>query len=313
MTDQPLVAELTKPAREPGEAEPPATPVTVVVDDLRVTYRVLVSGSGEKKRTVRSGSGRSSWWQRVRRPRARTMNKVRALRGVSFVAHEGETIGVIGHNGSGKSTLLRAIAGVVTPTSGEVYAEGEPALLGINAVLIRDLSGERNILLGGLALGLSPRDIKRRRDDIVATAGLGKHIDLPMRALSSGMGARLRFSIATAATPRILLIDEALATGDARFRQRSKERIGEIREQAGTVFLVSHGLGSIEETCNRCLWLHRGQLRMDGPPDEVIAAYRRWVNSRRRRGSQRRARGGSAESQIGSAENSPGDSSPGTC
>lgn len=313
MTDQPLVAELAKPAREPGEAEPPATPVTVVVDDLRVTYRVLVSGSGEKKRTVRSGSGRSSWWQRVRRPRARTMNKVRALRGVSFVAHEGETIGVIGHNGSGKSTLLRAIAGVVTPTSGEVYAEGEPALLGINAVLIRDLSGERNILLGGLALGLSPRDIKRRRDDIVATAGLGKHIDLPMRALSSGMGARLRFSIATAATPRILLIDEALATGDARFRQRSKERIGEIREQAGTVFLVSHGLGSIEETCNRCLWLHRGQLRMDGPPDEVIAAYRRWVNSRRRRGSKRRARGSSAESQIGSAENSPGDSSPGTC
>ncbi len=300
MTDQSLVAELAEPA-----AERPPAPVTVIVDDLRVTYRVLVSGSGEKKRTVRSGAVRSPWWRRTpRRPRVRTMNKVRALRGVSFVAHEGEAIGVIGHNGSGKSTLLRAIAGVVTPTSGEVYAEGEPALLGINAVLIRDLSGERNILLGGLALGLSPRDIKKRRDDIVATAGLGRHIDLPMRALSSGMGARLRFSIATAATPRVLLIDEALATGDARFRQRSKERIGEIRDQAGTVFLVSHGLGSIEETCNRCLWLHRGQLRMDGPPDEVIAAYRRWVNSRRRRGSQRRTRG--------SAENSPDDSSPET-
>ncbi|CAN5663248.1 ABC transporter ATP-binding protein [soil metagenome] len=294
MTDRPLVMEPAKPA-----AAQPATPVTVVVDDLRVTYRILVSGAGEKKRTAREGSVRSSLWQRAtRRPRARTMSKVRALRGVSFVAHEGETIGVIGHNGSGKSTLLRAIAGVVTPTSGEVYAEGEPALLGINAVLIRDLSGERNITLGGLALGLSPSDIKRRRDDIVATAGLGKHIDLPMRALSSGMGARLRFSIATAATPRVLLIDEALATGDARFRQRSKERIGEIREQAGTVFLVSHGLGSIQETCSRCLWLHRGKLRMDGPPDEVIAAYRRWVNSRRRRGSKKRSQS--------AAENSPG-------
>jgi len=202
---------------------------------------------------------------------------VQAVRGVSFVASHGESIGLIGHNGSGKSTLLRAIAGALPLSKGAIWADGQAALLGVNAALMRDLSGDRNIQLGGLALGLSPAEVADRYDEVVDLAGIGDFVHLPMRTYSSGMGARLRFSIAAAKNHDVLLIDEALSTGDAKFQARSKERIMELRKEAGTVFLVSHSNRAIRETCGRAMWLEAGTLRMDGPADEVVDAYERFT------------------------------------
>jgi teichoic acid transport system ATP-binding protein len=202
------------------------------------------------------------------------MKEIHAVRGVSFIAYRGDAIGVIGTNGSGKSTLLKAIAGLLPPARGAVYTDGQPSLLGVNAALMRDLSGSRNIILGCLAMGLSQEETKQRYDAIVKFADLkAGFIDYPMSAYSSGMGARLRFAIAAARTHDVLLIDEALATGDAKFKRRSKAKIEELRKDAGAVFLVAHNLDVIEETCNRVIWLDEGRIRMDGDPQEVLAAY----------------------------------------
>ncbi|WP_418606726.1 ABC transporter ATP-binding protein [Georgenia sp. SUBG003] len=202
---------------------------------------------------------------------------VRALGGVSFVARSGESIGVIGRNGSGKSTLLRILAGLEPPSRGTVLAESTPVLLGVNPALVPDLSGEQNVRLGLLAMGRSPAEVDRLLPDVVALAGLGKAIYLPMRTYSSGMGSRLRFAVAAAAEPRILLIDEALATGDASFRERSERRMDELRAQAGTVFLVSHAAQTVEETCTRAIWLEGGKVVADGPAAETARRYRVWT------------------------------------
>jgi len=247
-------------ADKPGQQQKKPT---VVVDDVHVTYRVYASGRPAKEAS----------FLRKRATSMRRLREVHALRGISFTAHEGEAIGVIGANGSGKSTLLRAIAGLTPPTKGAVYAETEPTLLGVNAALINDLSGERNIVLGGLALGMSPEEVKEKYDAIAEFADIQEFLDLPMRTYSSGMGARLRFAIAASVTHRVLLIDEALAVGDAKFSRRSEERIRELRDHAGTVFLVSHSLKSVLDTCQRALWIDKGILRLDGPSDEVVKAY----------------------------------------
>ncbi|MDN4480445.1 ABC transporter ATP-binding protein [Demequina muriae] len=234
--------------------------LTVVVDDLHVDYKAFASG-----KTARS--------QRALMTRQRGVRIVHALKGVSFVAREGESIGVIGHNGSGKSTLMRAIAGLTSATSGAVYAASRPALLGVNAALISDLSGEKNVMLGGLALGHKPKEIRELYDQIVEFSGLEEFIDLPMKTYSSGMQARLRFSIAVSRDHQVLLVDEALAVGDKAFRQKSEQRIRDLREQAGTVFLVSHSMRSILDTCTRVIWIDHGNLKMDGDPQEVVSAY----------------------------------------
>ncbi|MEU0845276.1 ABC transporter ATP-binding protein, partial [Streptomyces sp. NPDC005962] len=194
----------------------------------------------------------------------------------TFVAYRGESIGLIGSNGSGKSTLLKAVAGLLPAERGSVYTDGQPSLLGVNAALMNDLTGERNVILGGLAMGMSREQVRERYEDIVEFSGInekGDFITLPMRTYSSGMGARLRFSIAAAKDHDVLMIDEALATGDRKFQKRSEARIRELRKDAGTVFLVSHNNKSIRDTCDRVLWLEKGELLMDGPTDEVIEAY----------------------------------------
>jgi teichoic acid transport system ATP-binding protein len=210
------------------------------------------------------------------------VREVHAVRGVSFVAYRGEAIGLIGSNGSGKSTLLRAIAGLLPPESGRVYTDGQPSLLGVNAALMNDLTGERNVILGGLAMGMSREEIEARYEQIVEFSGInekGDFISLPMRTYSSGMAARLRFSIAAAKDHDVLMIDEALATGDRKFQKRSEERIRELRAEAGTVFLVSHNNKSIRDTCDRVLWLEKGELRMDGPTEEVLRAYEEFTGT----------------------------------
>ena len=204
---------------------------------------------------------------------------IHAVKGISFVARHGESIGIVGINGSGKSTLMRAIAGLIPPTKGSVYVSGDPSLLGVNAVLMGSLTGERNIMIGALALGLSPDEVHEKFDDIVEFSGIGDAVYLPMNSYSSGMGARLRFAISAAAVPDVLMIDEALATGDAAFRKKSKARIDAIRDQAGTVFLVSHSLATIESICSRTLWINQGKLVMDGPSAEVCAAYKAFVKA----------------------------------
>ncbi|ROO91310.1 teichoic acid transport system ATP-binding protein [Actinocorallia herbida] len=255
----------------PVVIDPTRQPI-VVVDDLHIKYKVY--GTVKEKGTGASALGR------LLRGRSRPqMTEIHAVRGVSFVAYKGDAIGVIGTNGSGKSTLLKAVAGLLPPATGGVFTDGQPSLLGVGAALMKDLTGERNIILGCLAMGLTPDETKEKYQEIVQFAGLRKgFIKYPMNTYSSGMGARLRFAIASARTHDVLLIDEALATGDAKFRRRSKRKIEELRKNAGAVFLVAHQLDVVAETCNRVLWLDDGQLVMDGTPEEVIAAYTEAIN-----------------------------------
>ncbi len=242
---------------------------TVVADDVHIVYRVNGGPRGK-------GSATAALSRMVRRKNAPGMREVHAVRGVTFVAYRGESIGLIGSNGSGKSTLLKAVAGLLPTERGKVYTDGQPSLLGVNAALMSDLTGERNVILGGLAMGMSREQIRERYQGIVDFSGInekGDFITLPMRTYSSGMAARLRFSIAAAKDHDVLMIDEALATGDRKFQKRSEARIRELRKDAGTVFLVSHNNKSIRDTCDRVLWLEKGELLMDGPTDEVIKAY----------------------------------------
>ena len=246
-------ASIAPPSR--GERRP-----TVVVDDVHVVYKVKSDRARTSPRSkLLSGPPRS--------------REVHAVRGVSLVAYEGESIGLLGRNGSGKSTLLRVIAGLLPPAKGIVYAQGQPTLLGVGAALMGELSGSRNIRLGGLAMGLTNKQIDEGFDDVVEFSGLGEFINNPLNTYSSGMGARLRFAIATARTPPVLLVDEALATGDAAFRKKSEDRIRKLREEAGTIFVVSHSLTSIVESCTRAIWMDQGQVLADGDVEEVGALY----------------------------------------
>ena len=194
------------------------------------------------------------------------MVTVQALNELSLVVERGESVGIIGRNGSGKSTLMKIISGQSKPTSGAVYASSTPIMLGVNAALVQDLSGDQNVILGCLAMGMSRAEVDEKYNSIVELSGLEKSIHLPMKSYSSGMASRLRFAIAASVDPEILLVDEALNTGDAQFGDRSKLRMDELREQAGCVFLVSHSLDTIKSMCTRVIWLDKGDLIMDGEP-----------------------------------------------
>lgn len=252
--------------------EDPFAQATVAVQDVSVRYRVPSTDAAERRRRANPV---------VKATRAVLGNDpkvlVRALSGISFVARSGEQIGLVGQNGSGKSTLLRIIAGLENPARGRVLAESTPVLIGVNAALVPEQSGEANIRLGCLAMGLTREQAEAAVPDVKELAGLGKSIYLPMKTYSSGMAARLRFAIATAANPHILLIDEALATGDAAFKERSEARMQRLRDGAGTVFLVSHAAQTIEETCTRAIWLNYGRLVLDGPAEDVALRYRKWA------------------------------------
>jgi teichoic acid transport system ATP-binding protein len=247
---------------------------TVIVDDAHVVYRVHGSGSPGANSPV------ASLKRLVTGTKRAGVREVHAIKGVSFVAYRGEAIGLIGSNGSGKSTLLRAIAGLLPVERGAIFAAGQPSLLGVNAALMNDLPGERNVVLGCLAMGMSPAEVKAKTADIIEFSGINERGDfssLPMRTYSSGMAARLRFSIAAAKKHDVLLIDEALATGDAKFRRRSEQRVRDLRKEAGTVFLVSHSEQSIRDTCERSIWLESGVIRGDGPTEQVLKEYEAYM------------------------------------
>lgn len=199
-----------------------------------------------------------------------------ALDNISFVAEKGESIGIIGINGSGKSTLLKLIAGSETPSSGRVLVSSQPTLLGVSAALQSQLSGYKNIEIGLLAMGLSKEQVRSMVQEVADWADIGEAIERPMKTYSSGMQARLKFAISTAVRQEILLVDEALSTGDAAFKERATERMNAFLESAGTVFLVAHSSQTISEHCNRAVWLHKGQLVMDGPVEVVNPKYDHW-------------------------------------
>jgi teichoic acid transport system ATP-binding protein len=294
--------------------EPPESKLgdpCLVVDDLHIVYRVI--GSRGKKAGgdphITEVKERPSFLRRLissGRQHVGAVSEVHAVRGISFTVRHGESVGIVGVNGSGKSTLLRAIAGLMPAKSGSVHVSGEPSLLGVNAALMPQLSGERNIMIGGLALGLTPKQVEERFDEVVEFAGIGDFVYMPMRTYSSGMGARLRFAISSSAQPDILMIDEALATGDAAFKAKSKARIEQVRDNAGTVFLVSHSISTIEAMCNRVLWIHEGQLVMDGPAHVVAEEYKEFVRAHRPPGGPARGRGPGGPGAGGPGRQGPG-------
>jgi teichoic acid transport system ATP-binding protein len=200
--------------------------------------------------------------------------RIVALDGVSFEIARGEVVGVIGANGAGKSTLLRLIAGLSKPTSGTVEVSGMvTAILEIATGLVLDRSGRDNVRYMGRLYGMSDEEVDAKLDEILAFADIGRFVDLPVRSYSTGMRARLAFSIVTSVDPDILLIDEALSVGDARFRRKSADKMRELCDQARTIVLVSHALGSITELCDQAIWMERGEMRMWGDPEAVVDAY----------------------------------------
>lgn len=245
--------------------------LSVLVDDVHVTYKSDTDDINEVPPERRRMA-------RIRRTFGRPYQaEVRALRGISFRAHEGENIGLVGSNGSGKSTLLRVIAGLESPTKGSVLATATPSLLGVSAALIPHLTGARNVEIGLLALGYTPEEAEELAPSVAELAGIGAAIHRPMNTYSSGMGARLRFAISTATKPEILLIDEALGTGDASFAARAERALDELRASAGTIFLVSHAAQTIEEMCSRAIWIHQGEQIADGDAKVVALHYRKWA------------------------------------
>ena len=240
----------------------------ISVEELSVTYRTTV----ERKPTLRGRLVRLGRRQRI-------VREIRALREVSFAVPHGMVLGVVGVNGAGKSTLMRTIAGILPPTTGRVQVHGRVStLLALGVGFNSDLSGRENVVLGGLAAGLSREQLEAKYDEIADFAELGSAMDLPMRTYSSGMYGRLAFSVAVNMEPDILLIDEALSVGDPRFRRKSFEKMRELCAQAGTILIVSHSLKNIRKLCNEIIWLHEGRLMMRDEPAPLIDAYRRFLD-----------------------------------
>ena len=233
---------------------------TILVDGVRIEYEIFTDRrAGLRERLLsKNATGR------VRVP---------AINGVSISISEGESVGLMGLNGSGKSTLLTAIAGLLPVTEGSISVAEEPRLMGVGISLLGQLTGRQNIRLGCLALGMTADEADGELDQLVEFTELGDAIDRPFRTYSSGMKARIQFAVATATTPRILLIDEGLSVGDKNFRTKSRERVEEIIAAAGTFVLVNHSLGELQQFCSRGIWLQNGLVEMDGPIDDVIAAY----------------------------------------
>jgi ABC-type polysaccharide/polyol phosphate transport system ATPase subunit len=240
----------------------------VKVEHLSVTYRTTF----EKKPTLRSALVRLG-------RRQRTVREIKAVRDVSFEVPHGTVLGIVGVNGAGKSTLMRTVAGILPPTDGRVEVYGRVStLLALGVGFKGDLSGRENVVLGGLAAGLTRDQLAAKYDEIAEFAELGDFMDLPMRTYSSGMYGRLAFSVAVNMEPDILLIDEALSVGDARFKQKSFEKMRELCEQARTIFIVSHGLKGIRKLCNEVIWMHDGRVQMRDEPDTVVDAYKRFLD-----------------------------------
>jgi teichoic acid transport system ATP-binding protein len=239
----------------------------VRAENVSVTYRTTFERTPTfKSAIVRFGRGE------------RAVREVQALKNVSFAVPDGTALGIIGANGAGKSTLMRTLGGILPPTSGRVEVHGRiSALLALGVGFNPNLSGRENVVLGGLAAGLSRKQVLERATEVAEFAELGDFMDLPIRTYSSGMRSRLAFAVSVHMDPDILMIDEALSAGDARFKKKAGAKMHDLMSSARALFLVSHSLPSIKELCNAAIWLHKGELMMEGTPDEVIAAYTKFL------------------------------------
>ena len=234
----------------------------IAANNLGVKYSLKLT----KKQTVRDSM--------IRRVRREGDPDFWALRNVSFDIANGESVGVIGPNGAGKSTLLQVLAGILTPSEGTVSVDGHiSSLLTLGVGFDEDLSGTDNIRLAGAFMGLPHRDVEERLQAIIDYAELGQFIDAPIKTYSSGMRARLGFAIATSVDPDILLLDEVLATGDAAFREKSKQRVLELVKAAKAIMLVTHDMQWVRDYCNRAILLEKGQIALMGTPDEVVEVH----------------------------------------
>ncbi len=197
-----------------------------------------------------------------------------AVKDASFEVPRGQTLGIIGRNGSGKSTLLKIIAGVYKPTSGTVEVNGSLApLIELGAGFHHELTGRENILLNGLLMGYSKREMREREQGIIDFAEIGEFIDSPVKQYSSGMYMRLAFAVATEVDPQILVVDEILAVGDMAFQEKCFERLRNFRSAGKTILIVSHHAAQVAAICDRALLIEQGSIIADGTPDEVIAIY----------------------------------------
>ncbi len=247
---------------------PESKELTVAVRGLKLHYKTNITKKPNfKEALLHFGRGE------------KTAITVEALKGVSFDIYKGTVLGVIGANGAGKSTLMKAIAGLLPPTAGEIELRGKvSAMLSLGVGFNPNLSGRENVVLGGLAAGLSRAEIEENFKKIVDFAELHDHIEMPMRTYSAGMYSRLGFAVATTINPEILLIDEALSTGDASFKEKSAQRIDDLAKQAKTLIVVSHALGTVQELCTDVIWLDHGKLVKRGKPGEIVADYTKFLN-----------------------------------
>ena len=205
---------------------------------------------------------------------ALSYEKLWALSDIDLEIARGETVGIVGRNGAGKSTLLKVVSRVLEPTRGRVQVRGRVApILELGTGFDHELTGRENVLLNGLLLGRTRREVLAAFDAIVDFSELGDFIDTPIRNYSSGMVARLGFSIATAWRTDLLILDEVLAVGDVAFRQKCETRLQDMHRAGASILLVAHTREAIVETCSRCLWIHGGRLQLDGPPVTVVDAY----------------------------------------
>ncbi len=199
-----------------------------------------------------------------------------ALKNVSFEVKKGEVLGIIGHNGAGKSTLLKVISGILKPTEGSVSVNGVVApMLELGSGFDFDLTGRENVFLNGAILGYSEHFLKEKYAEIVEFSELGNFIDVPLRNYSSGMVARLAFSVATVVRPDVLIVDEVLSVGDAAFQEKSRKRMMELMGGGTTVLFVSHSMEQIREMCGRALWLEHGMMKMLDETKTVCDVYSR--------------------------------------
>ena len=238
--------------------------LAVSVQNVGLTYKTSIVKRPTLKARLKT-IGRSKKHTRV----------VNALNSVNLDVHYGTVLGVIGSNGAGKSSLMRVISGIVPPTQGRIEVHGSVStLLALGVGFNPSMTGRANVYLGGLAAGMSRAEIDGQFDAIAEFSELGDAIDAPMRTYSSGMYARLAFSVAATVQPDILIVDEALSTGDAHFKEKSLNRIKELRTADRALILVSHAMATIEDVCNEVAWLHKGKLMARGNPAEIIKQYR---------------------------------------
>lgn len=240
----------------------------IVVDDVSKSFRISTTPVTSLKERI-LGMGRNHY------------EEFGALHDIDFTIQQGETVGILGHNGSGKSTLLKCIAGILTPTRGEVLVRGRLAsLLELGAGFHPDLTGRENVFINAAFLGMPRREIAKRFDDIVEFAGLEQFIDEPVKHYSSGMYVRLGFAVAVNLEPDVLLVDEVLAVGDEVFQLKCMSRIKQFQDEGRTIVLVTHAAETVRQVCGRAIVLDHGNLVIDDEPGKAIRVFREYLHGR---------------------------------